>query len=75
MWAEARRRGVAVELAELTVNEMTDRELVVAEFVLAIEVGGTQSSLPFVQFLRARDGRIVHVREYFSAATRADLLR
>jgi ketosteroid isomerase-like protein len=73
MWAAARERGIAVRLAESTVLETSDPELVVAEFVLAIDVGDNHMMLPFVQFLRARNDRIVHVREYFSAPMRADL--
>jgi hypothetical protein len=38
-----------------------------------IDIDNTQTTLAFVQFLRARNDRIVHVREYFSAPMRAEL--
>ena len=73
MWAAARQRRVEVRLGKLVVMAARDPELVVAEFELAIDVDNTHTTLPFVQFLRARNDRIVHVREYFSAAARAEL--
>jgi ketosteroid isomerase-like protein len=73
VWAAARQRHVQLRLAESTVLETSDPELVVAELVLAIDVGNNHMTLPFVQFLRARNDRIVHVREYFSTTMRADL--
>ena len=56
------------------IHETADPDFIVAECVFDIEIDGRTIEGPFVQFFRARDGKIVAVREYFSAAARSEAL-
>ncbi|WP_433472059.1 nuclear transport factor 2 family protein [Spirillospora sp. CA-142024] len=54
------------EFRDVVVHETADPEVIVAEYELVAAVPGTgkRGSANFVTVLRARDGRIVHWREY-----------
>ena len=66
------RRGAEIlgevrfEPAAITVHETADPEVIVVEYELVgtHTVTGTTASAPFIGVLRARDGRLVHWREY-----------
>jgi ketosteroid isomerase-like protein len=66
-WASAPVR--VEEIREVVVYETTDREVIVAEQQAAATVTATgrRFTLPFLLVLRARDGHIVHVRDYADA--------
>jgi ketosteroid isomerase-like protein len=66
-WAGA---GVRVdEIRNVVVHETTDPEVIVAEQEAAATViaTGRAFTLPFLLVLRARDGELVHVRDYADA--------
>ena len=73
LWSAARARGVSVRCERASLIDGADPDVLVAEFALAL-VGGS-ATLDFVQILRARDGKIVHLREYFSPVARAEAIR
>jgi hypothetical protein len=75
LWEQARQQGVKVVGCDARLHETRDPDLLVAEFTLAIEVAARRIELPFVQIIRARDGRIAAVREYFSPAARSEVMR
>lgn len=54
------------EIRNITIHETTDPEVIVVEYELAAisTTTGRRSSAPFIGVLRARDGQIVHWREY-----------
>jgi ketosteroid isomerase-like protein len=56
------------------ITESADPDFVVAEVTFVIEHEGDTVDVPFVQFLRSRDGKIVSVREYFSPTARREAL-
>ncbi|TDD92532.1 hypothetical protein E1293_00705 [Actinomadura darangshiensis] len=63
------RRSLPIEFEEfrdVVVHETADPEVIVAEYELVATIPGTgkRGSANFVTVLRARDGRIVHWREY-----------
>jgi uncharacterized protein len=70
-WAGA---GVRMdEIRDVVVHETTDPEVIVAEqeAVATVLATGRAFTLPFLLVLRARDGEIVHLREYADALRRA----
>ncbi len=69
--AYARPRRAALparfeEFREVLIHDTADPEVIVAEYVLAgtVTTTGQKSSAPFLVILTARDGKIVHWREY-----------
>jgi ketosteroid isomerase-like protein len=73
-WEGARVR--VDEIRNVVVHETTDPEVIVAEqeaAATAIETGRA-FTLPFLLVLRARDGEIVHVRDYADALRGAQAL-
>ena len=60
----------------LTIHETADPEVIVAEFTLVGEVAGTGDTyrIPFIQVLRARDGQIVALRDYFNGQAMTEAL-
>ncbi|MEV7388375.1 MULTISPECIES: nuclear transport factor 2 family protein [unclassified Streptomyces] len=62
-------RGVA----NITIHETTDPEVIVAEFEYqgTVEETGEPFALPGIFVLRVRDGRIVSSRDYFDHVTAA----
>ncbi|MFI6519765.1 nuclear transport factor 2 family protein [Spirillospora sp. NPDC050679] len=64
------------EFQEVAVHETADPEVIVIEYRIAATVpgGGPRAQAAFVVVLRARDGRIVHWREYQDRAAIAEAL-
>jgi ketosteroid isomerase-like protein len=67
---EARPEGMHVveEQSSLVVHETTDPEVVIAEIDAKVAVPGTDQLIEVrqVHVLRIRNGRIVHVKDYFT---------
>jgi ketosteroid isomerase-like protein len=74
LWQLARQRHVKVTGYRGQDQATTDPDFIVAECVFDIEIDGRTIEGPFVQFFRAHGGKIVAVREYFSAAARSEAL-
>ncbi|TDC12846.1 phzA/B-like protein [Actinomadura bangladeshensis] len=64
------------EFRDVVVHETADPEVIVAEYEMVASVPGTgkAGSANFIVVLRARDGRIVHWREYQDRAAMAEAL-
>lgn len=64
------------EFRDVVVHETADPEVIVAEYemVATVPATGKRGSANFVVVLRARDGRIVHWREYQDRAAMAEAL-
>ncbi|WP_230985390.1 nuclear transport factor 2 family protein [Microbispora oryzae] len=64
------------EFRDVMIHETADPEVIVAEYqmVATIPGSGKEAQAPFVVVLRARDGRIVHWREYQDQAMIAEAL-
>ncbi|WP_406674291.1 nuclear transport factor 2 family protein [Nonomuraea sp. N2-4H] len=64
------------EFRDVTIHDTADPEVIVAEYRLVGTVPGTgaRAHAAFVVVLRARDGRIVHWREYQDRAAIAEAL-
>ncbi|MDB4955231.1 MAG: hypothetical protein JWO36_2800 [Myxococcales bacterium] len=73
LWTAARARSVKVKCAHTNLIDGADPTVLVAEFALDSVVGGSSVTLEFVQVLRIRDDKIVHLREYFSPSARAEI--
>jgi ketosteroid isomerase-like protein len=54
------------EVRDVVIHDSVDPEVIVVEYVLAgtVTTTGRSASAPFIGVLRARDGKIVHWREY-----------
>jgi ketosteroid isomerase-like protein len=74
LWQQARQRHIKVVGHRGQIHETADPDFIVAEFAFAIEIDGKTIDAPFVQFFRARGGRITAVREYFSPGARSEAL-
>jgi ketosteroid isomerase-like protein len=74
LWQLARQRHVKITGHRGQIHETADPDFIVAECAFDIEIDGRTIEGPFVQFFRARGGKIVAVREYFSAAARSEAL-
>jgi ketosteroid isomerase-like protein len=75
LWEEARRRGAKVTGCEYDAIAAVDPEVLVVEFTLQVEVAGSALALQFIDTLRVRGGEIIHMREYFSPQSRAEVAR
>lgn len=75
LWEEARERGVRVVGCRREFHATDEPGLFLAVFELDVEADGKAASLPFVQLLRIRGGRISEVREYFNPHARAAFSR
>ncbi|NUW36119.1 nuclear transport factor 2 family protein [Nonomuraea sp. SMC257] len=64
------------EFADVTIHDTADPEVIIAEYhmVASVPGTGTRAKAPFVVVLRARQGRIVHWREYQDPAAMAQVL-
>ncbi|MFI0452679.1 nuclear transport factor 2 family protein [Actinomadura sp. 6N118] len=64
------------EFRDVVIHETADPEVIIAEYqiVAAMPESGTRAQAPFVVVLRARDGRIVHWREYQDRTAIAEAL-
>ncbi|MFI0482269.1 nuclear transport factor 2 family protein [Actinomadura sp. 9N215] len=64
------------EFQDVVIHESADPEVIIAEYqiVATMPGGGTRAQAPFVVVLRARDGRIVHWREYQDRTAIAEAL-
>jgi uncharacterized protein len=64
------------EFRDVVVHETADPEVIVAEYemVATMPANGKRASASFVAVLRARNGRIVHWREYQDRAAIAEAL-
>jgi ketosteroid isomerase-like protein len=72
LWEEARLLGAVVAGFQGEVYDVAgDGELVIANFTLAVHVKDKDIAIPFIQFMRVRDGKIIHVREYFEPGARS----
>jgi ketosteroid isomerase-like protein len=60
------QRFTLEEVRNVAIHETTDPEVIVIEYEFAgtINATGRQASSPFIGVLRARDGKVVHWREY-----------
>ncbi len=59
-----------IRYRNVVVHETADPEVIIVEFVVdGEERDGTPFALPYIQVWRVRDGRIVSLRDYWSAAT------
>jgi ketosteroid isomerase-like protein/catechol 2,3-dioxygenase-like lactoylglutathione lyase family enzyme len=65
-WSQAPVR--VTEIRDVVVHESIDPEVIIAEQVAAAVIAGTDRrfTVPFLLVLRARDGLIVHLRDYTS---------
>jgi ketosteroid isomerase-like protein len=66
-WQRAREAGIRGARISEVIHETSDPNMIVAEFEIRLEVAATGRAhqVPFVQVLRARDGKIAELREYF----------
>lgn len=64
------------EFRDVVIHETADPEVIVAEYAVVASVPGSgrRASAAFAVVLRARDGRIVHWREYQDRAAIAEAL-
>ncbi|MWA00287.1 hypothetical protein F8568_007860 [Actinomadura sp. LD22] len=64
------------EFRDVVIHETADPEVIVAEYVMVARVpaNGRRASANFAVVLRARDGRIVHWREYQDRAAISEAL-
>ncbi|KAB2361044.1 nuclear transport factor 2 family protein [Actinomadura montaniterrae] len=63
------------EFRDVVIHETADPEVIVAEYaIVASAPGGRRASAAFAVVLRARDGRIVHWREYQDRAAITEAL-
>jgi ketosteroid isomerase-like protein len=63
------------EFRDVVIHETADPEVIVAEYAIVASVpGGRRASAAFAVVLRARDGRIVHWREYQDRAAITEAL-
>jgi ketosteroid isomerase-like protein len=64
------------EFRDVVIHETADPEVIVAEYavVASLPGSGRRASAAFAVVLRARDGRIVHWREYQDRAAIAEAL-
>lgn len=61
LWANARKANIGgLQYRPLTIHDTADPDVIVAEFFLSAR----GAEFPFAQVLRARDGKITHLREY-----------
>jgi ketosteroid isomerase-like protein len=74
LWQQARQRHVKITGYRGQIHETADPDFIVAECAFDIEIDGRTIEGPFVQFFRARGGRITAVREYFSPGARSEAL-
>lgn len=78
-FAAATRAALPVRLEEVrnvVIHETTDPEVLVVEYELAgtVTTTGHHASAPFIGVLRARNGQIVHWREYQNTLAMAETL-
>ena len=78
-FAAATRAALPVRLEEIrnvVIHETTDPEVLVVEYELAgtVTTTGRHASAPFIGVLRARNGQIVHWREYQNTLAMAETL-
>ncbi|GAA0835535.1 nuclear transport factor 2 family protein [Streptosporangium amethystogenes subsp. fukuiense] len=64
------------EVRDVVIHETTDPEVIVVEYELAgtVIATGHQAASAFVGILRARDGKIVHWREYQNTLAMIEVL-
>ncbi|GAA2159188.1 nuclear transport factor 2 family protein [Actinomadura napierensis] len=64
------------EFRDVVIHETADPEVIVAEYVMvaSMPAGGRRASANFAVVLRARDGRVVHWREYQDRAAISESL-
>lgn len=73
LWQEARKKGVNVTGCSREFHTTDEPGLFLAVFTLDGAAGDRTFSLPFVQLIRVRGGKIAEVREYFNPQARGEL--
>jgi len=76
LWNRGKKIGRRIVGYEpVIVHETRDPEVVVVEFDVHSEMSGASLRLSYVHILRAREGRVVHLRDYMDSARLGERLQ